>query len=260
MPDDRFSDLDPQRRGERPGAADRLSELDTSDERERAHREQESAAAPRRGGPRYAWIVGVVALILVLVAAVNSLIVGGPGEGFRGPPPGQPLPEFAAPTATSDLTGDANPIQREDASPDDEVPPACSVHGAGVVNVCPPALRPAVVTFVTTGCEDQLDVVERVRGEYPGVRFVGVYSDEDRAEVARLVEARGWDFEIAYDPDRPELFNLYRLGDCPETVLAQADGDVVETISDSIDDDRLRAELEQLTAAGADRAGAPLAQ
>jgi hypothetical protein len=255
VPDDRFGDLDPSeaRRGGRsaeggpdpaggPGqgsAAERLSELDAREPE--PDRPSPEVPPPARPGSRYAWVVGVAALLAVLVATYTTLVQGeGTGEGFRGPEPGEPLPAFAAPAPTSDLEGDANVIQREDVSPDAEVPPACDVHGRGVVRVCA-APFPVVITFVTEGCESQLDVVEAVREDFRAVRFVGVYSNSSLEDVAELVRTRGWGFDIAVDPDRPEIFNLYRAGDCPTTVFAEAGGNVVRTLNGTVPEQELRA-------------------
>lgn len=249
MPDDPFGDLGPGR-GERRdparpgGPADRLSELDERD------LEREAPTTPHRPRSRYTWVVGVAALILIIAAAWNSLFNVGAGEGFRGPEPGSQLPEFAAPAPTSDLEGNANIIQREDAASSD-APPACEVTGPDIVTVCDPQ-EPLVVTFVTTGCEQALDVVETVRGDFPEARFVAVYSGESSEEIAELVASNGWGLDVAVDPDRPEIFNLYRAGDCPTTVLASEGGEVERTILGPLPEEELRAAV---AAIGEDRRG-----
>jgi hypothetical protein len=261
VPEDRFGDLggrprhgaggpggqphEPDERagaGDERSAADRLAELDERAERQERERSAEPAPPPRVGS-RYGWVVGVVALIAIAFAAYNSLVEVGTGEGVRGPEPGRPLPEFAAPTPTSGLEGDANVIQRGEAPTGSETPPACDVSGPGVVTVCGESGEPVVLTFVTTGCEEALDVVEDVRADFPDVRFVGVYSGESPDDVAQLAEQHGWGFEVAVDPDRPEVFSLYRAGDCPTTVLAAADGTVAGTALGPLDADDLSARI-----------------
>lgn len=239
MPDDRFGDI-----GERRSAAERLAELDARPEPGGEGSPSQKAPPPARPGSRYSWVVGVAALVLIIVATYNTLFVGEAGEGFQGLDPGTPAPEFAAPTPGSDLEGDANVIQSREGT-DSGVPPACEVRGAGVVTVCGAPLRPLAVTFVTTGCEEALDVVEDVRGDFPGVRFVAVYSNESPEEIGALARGR-WGFEIAVDPDRPEIFNLYRAGDCPTTVLVEQGGDVRRTLLGPRTEDELRTSLERL--------------
>lgn len=228
MPEDRFGDLEPggRPRGEpKPGP-----EADPGGA---------AAPPPARPAPNFTWIVGVVAVILIVGAAVNSL----PEQGgnFRGPEPGTRLPEFAAPSATSGLEDDSNVIQRGEA--EGQVPPACEVRGPGVVNVCGAPLRPVVVTFVTTGCEGALDLVDEVRRDFPAVRFVGVFSGESLETVAELDRRHGWGFEVAVDPDSPEVFTLYRAGDCPTTVVAEEGGTVAETLLGPLTEERLRSAI-----------------
>jgi hypothetical protein len=261
VPEDRFGDLDSaarRRRGAEEGdpageegrsAAERLAELDERAERERPERPTEPPTPPRIGS-RYGWVVGVVALIAIGAAAYNSLVEVGTGEGFRGPEPGSALPEFAAPAPTSGLEGDANVIQRGDPAAGAEVPPACEVRGRGVVTVCGASGEPVVVAFVTTGCEEALDVVEQVRAEHPEVRFVGVYSGEEPQDVARLVDEHGWGFEVGVDPDRPEVFSLYRAGDCPTTVFADREGDVLATALGPLSAGELTARVRDVLSGG----------
>lgn len=217
MPDDRFEDLSRRR-----GAAERLSELDAPTGRE--HKPQ--PPPPARPGNPYAWVVGVVALVVIAIVVYNLLQVG-VGESNLGPAPGERLPDFAAPAAAADSQGDANIRPATGGNEAEGAVPACEVEGADVVNICELRRRPVVLTFALEGCELALDQVEQVRGDFPRVNFVGVLSES--SEVAGELVAEGrWGFPVALDPDNAVSI-LYRAGDCPTTVLADAGGEVVGT-------------------------------
>jgi hypothetical protein len=229
VPDDRFADLGPERKS----AAERFAELD----------ERSPEPGPKRPpGParqgRYGWVIGVAFIIVVIVAGANSL--RNSGHGYRGVPAGKPLPVFAAPLAVGGPDGkDVNIAPRK----------ACDVHGAGVFNVCvEKARRPIAMTFVANasrGCDEQLDRVESVRREFPGITFVGVVSKRERPDVERLVRRKGWGFPVVVDRDLA-LFNLYGVGDCPTTVFARRGGVANRSVRGKIDLLRLRRELGQI--------------
>ena len=218
MPDDPFRDLSEPR-----GPADRLAELDDAPEERRSS----EAPPPARPGGRYAWVVGVVALLAIIVATYNSLVNVGPGEGVSGPETGEPLPDFAAPSASGRSEGDANIRQADGGTAAEGPVPACDVEGREVVNICELRRRPVVLTFVLEGCESALDQVEEVRDDYPRVAFVGVLGEE-RSAVEDVLAERHWAFPVALDPDNAVL-NLYRVGDCPTTVFAEEGGAVTRT-------------------------------
>lgn len=234
MPDDdRFADLggEPEKR---KSAAERFAELD---ERDPEPKPRQPAGPPRPGG-RYGWVVGVAFVIVVIVAGANAL--RNSGEGYRGVPPGETLPPFAAPLAIGGPDGkDANIAPKK----------ACNVRGPGVFNVCDARRdRPLALTFVanaTQGCEDQLDRVEQVRREFPRVAFVGVVSKRKRADVERLVRENGWNFPVVVDKDLA-LFNLYGIGDCPTTVFARRGGVANRSVRGKLDPVRLRRELNEI--------------
>jgi len=261
VPEDRFGDLGTGAEGEpprseperapgeerapgnaerAPGAAERLSELD-----EEPSQEQRPEPEPARPGGRYTWVVGVAAAIAVIAVSINSL--PNVGRGFRGPGSGGPLPSFAAPSAAGSLDGDANIRQRGEGTPEEGAVPACSVQGPDVVKVCGAPYRHQVVTFVTPGCEDQLDRVESVRAEFPTVAFTGVVSGRSRADVSELAGDHDWGFPVAADPDNA-VFNLYRAGDCPTTTFAYRGGEVKETRLGPLTEADLSAALEELSA------------
>jgi peroxiredoxin len=254
VPEDRFADLGPDRpprdEGRRPAepgeeperrsAAERFAELDERDPEPQPRR----APEPARPGGRYGWVVGIAFLIVIVLGGVNAL--RNSGEGFRGIKAGDTLPDFAAPAAVGGRDDrDVNVQIKEQ----DDVPAACDVHGPGVVNVCDLRReKPVVVTFVanaTRGCEDQLDRVERVRREFPTVAYVGVVSRRKQPEAERLVREHRWGFPIAVDRDA-QLFNIYRIGDCPTTVFAYRGGVSRASLLGELDVARLREESRAL--------------
>jgi hypothetical protein len=231
VPDDRFADLGPERRS----AAERFQELDEHSPEPEPRRPRE----PPRPGGRYGWVVGVAFVIVIAIGLIN--LIPNAGKGYRGVPAGELLPPFAAPLATG--------------GPDDKVvniapDKACDVRGPGVFNICDARARqPLAMTFVANarrGCEDQLDRIEGVRREFPGVGFVGVVSRRDRSEVEALARQRGWDFPMVVDGDAA-LFNLYGIGDCPTTVFARRGGIANASLRGKLDPVRLRAELRKIS-------------
>lgn len=201
----------------------------------------ESRSRGRRG--RYLGIVAVAFAALIVVAAFNSARnMAGDRDLLRGPPPGSRVPDFAAPLATGSLEGDANVKGASGGSDAAGARPACEVRSPEVVNICDLRRRPLVLTFIVTrgaDCAPQLATVERLRREFPGVAFAAVVSGSDRADVAELVRRRRLTMPVAVDPDGA-LVNLYRVGVCPTTVLAEAGGTVRETRIGALGDAGLR--------------------
>ena len=205
--DDRFEDL---------SVGERLAE------RDRTHPEPVRRPEVPRPGNKYAWAVGILALMGLGVLLFAETLPN-QGKGLRGPEPGQRLPAFAAPTAAGTPEGDANVCQKEPCDKNAGPIPACDVHAADIVTVCPTERGPRVMTFVVTrgtDCEPQVDRVERIMGEFPGVRFVTVLSGDTKNEAKNLAKARGWRQPVAVDEDG-SLVNLYGVGVCPITVFAR---------------------------------------
>jgi hypothetical protein len=222
VPEDRFGDLggaSPEPGGTRAG--DKFAELDRTD--------PEPGPPPRPARPRgrYTWVVGVAAVIAIAVASINSLQHVGGGKG--GPPPGRPLPRFAAAAVPGPIDGRANLNQ----SPSDPAPgdhAACSVTLAHLVRNCPPFTQATVITFIVPvkSCEGYLDRIQRISGEFPRVRFVGVISGAKQPKAAALVRDHGWRFPVALDPDGG-LLTLYRVSLCATSVFARPGGTVRST-------------------------------
>ena len=123
-PKDRFGDLGP---GDGRSAAERLAELDET----RPETELQKPPEPARPSGRYAWVVGVAAIILIVIVGAKTLPHA--GKGLKGLPPGSHLPVFAAAEATGPLDGSPN-VKRSAADKSvGNKTPACSVRGPGMV-------------------------------------------------------------------------------------------------------------------------------
>jgi AhpC/TSA family len=228
VPEDRFADLGGDR--EKRSAAERFEELDA-----RSPEPQPKPPAPPRRG-RYTWVVGVAFVLAVIVGGAN--LIGNEGAGYRGVPAGERLAPFAAPLATSNHDNDVN-IQRRTSG---GVPGACDVRLRGVVNLCDLRRKPLVITFVANGgadCGTQLDRVERVRGSFPGVTFLGVISRKSLDDARKMVRENGWRLPVALDRDG-QLLNLYGIGDCPTTVFAKKGGVSAGSLRPALSEARLR--------------------
>jgi hypothetical protein len=186
-------------------------------------------------------VVGVAALIAIVVVSLNSL--PNTGRGIRGPEPGSPLPAFAAPAATSAVEADANICQEAPCAEGEGERPACEVAEQDAINICDLRDAATVVTFVTPDCPNasvgvQLDRVEAVSREFPGVNFVGVIFGASAEESARLARAGDWGFPVAADRDAA-VFSLYRVAECPSTVFAEPGGRVRETSLGALTEEEL---------------------
>jgi hypothetical protein len=253
MPEDRFDDLGS---GERRSAAERFEEED------RLHPEPDMAPkrpeVPRAHN-KYAWVVGIVMVMGIGVLLMTTALPN-TGAGLRGPAKGEVVPDFAAALATGDVSCDddedscaANVCQSADeCSEQSGSQPACQLRSESIFNVCEARERPMVLTFLVTegaDCEPQVDRVERMRSEFPGVSFAAVVSGEGRGEVERIARRRGWGMPVAVDPDGA-LQNLYGLGVCPSTVFAYEGGKVRTTELGNLTEDQLRAQVRRIVRSG----------
>jgi AhpC/TSA family len=213
VPEDRFADLGPAGDDKR-SAAEKFEELDRSDP------EPGPKPEPPRPSGRYMWVVGIVAVIVLVLAGISTLPKE--GAGFRGVPQGHSLAPFAAPLVSSRFDKPAS-IQRR---PGGGHPAACQIRGPGIVNLCDLRSRPLVMTFIANGgagCDQQLDRVERLRARFPQVTFLGVITLKPLSEAKSLAARHGWRLPIALDNDG-RLLNLYGVGDCPTTIFVRRGG------------------------------------
>jgi hypothetical protein len=175
---------------------------------------------------RYSIIVGLLFLILVGLATLNTLNGDGgePTLGLDRLPDRWALPAFAVPAAAGPLEGDANVAQDDCEAaavpcPEDAVrDPACEIPTAGAIRVCDLFDRPLVISFWFTkggDCEAQQDVVDSVYRRYRGaVNFLSLDESDDRETVRELIRRRGWKMPVGYDRDGA-VAGLYGVGGCP---------------------------------------------
>jgi hypothetical protein len=243
--DDRFGDLgEPQR----PTAAERFEHED------RVNPEPDDPARRRpevpRPGNKYAWAVGIVALMVIAVVFF-TVNLPNKGAGVRGPQPGERLPAFAAPLATSNVDDDfdANVFpSSKDAKSAGKRLSACEVRTESVLNSCVLRERPAVLTMIATegtDCEPQVDRVERIREEFPQVNFAVLMSGQKRSEAGQIVRRRGWGMPVGVDRDGA-VTNLYGVGVCPTTVFSDGSGTVRRTDLGNLTEAQLRAHIRGL--------------
>jgi hypothetical protein len=231
VPEDRFGDLgeerprpEPEEPSPKPAgtrAGDQLADLDRADQAEAARRAQQRRREPGRS---YMWVVGVAGVIAIVVVAINSL--PNAGRGSSGPVPGRPIPKVAAPSAAGTLKGDPNVKQSKDDSGAPNDTPACDVRVPGALRSCDYTSKPLVITFIVPGvkdCEGFMDRLERLKGRYPGVNFLGVVSGAKEDRVRSLVADHHWTFPIAIDRNLA-LFNTYRVSLCATSVFAYRGG------------------------------------
>ena len=201
---------------------------------------------PRRS--TVSWIVGVAVVFAIAYITLNTLRTDAPGS--RGLDPGDRLPPFAAPLALSKLDGDANLATKPDQGGQGKRP-ACQVRGADILNSCQLAERgPVVLAFVATrsqACDRQIDVLDRIRADYPGISFAAVAIRGDRGDLQDVIRRRGWKLPVAWDRDGG-VANAYAVAVCPTVTFAYEGGRVEGTSLSLIDGPALRARLDRLEA------------
>ncbi len=192
------------------------------------------------------WIVGVAVVIAIGYITLNTIRTDAPGS--RGLDPGDPLPPFAAPLALSSLDGDAN-LATEPNQGGQGDRPACEVRGPDILNSCQLAEKgPVVVAFVAARseqCDRQVDILERVRADYPDVSFAAVAIRGNRDELRRTIRRRGWGLPVAWDRDGG-VANAYAVAICPTITFAYEGGKVEGTSLTLIEGVALRSRLEKL--------------
>jgi hypothetical protein len=210
------------------------------------------AAPPPRpaagGGTRYLWVVGAAAIALVLLLLLTT-IRHGTERGARGVPAGAIMPPFAVPTALGPIDADAN-IARHAGEGQAGERAACTVRGPDVLNGC--ALHesgPVVLAFFairSRECVAQLDAMQEVSGQLPGVRLAAIAIRGDRDDLRALVRRHGWRFPVGYDRDGA-LSNAYHVQVCPQLTFARRGGRVAETTFGTLAPAALVAKARRLT-------------
>ena len=102
---------------------------------------------------------------------------------------------------------------------------ACEVRGPDVLNVCELAERgPVVLAFFAEPaerCDDEIDVLDRIRERHPRVQFAAVAIRGDRDDLRRRVRERGWTLPVGHDRDGA-VANMYAVAVCPTITLPPA--------------------------------------
>jgi len=209
-----------------------------------APRPPEPQPPPRRS--TVTWIVGVAVVLAIAYITLNTLRTDAPGS--RGVDPGDPLPPFAAPLALSSLDGDANLATKAKQGGQGNRP-ACQVRGSEILNSCQLAEKgPVVIAFVAARsetCDRQIDVLDRVRADYPEIAFAAVAIRGDRDDLRRTIRRRGWSLPVAWDRDGG-VANAYAVAICPTVTFAYEGGEVEGTALSLIEGAALRGRLEKL--------------
>lgn len=195
------------------------------------------AEGSKRAGPsrRYATLVGVAFVVLIVIATLNTIRTENGGSlGVSKGDRGMPLPEFAVPNAvTGPLDKDANIFQDDCSTSENPCPsgasrtPACEIPRKGAIRVCDLFDRPLVLSFWFTreaDCLPTQDLINRAAARYRGrVNFLSIDVRDDPASVRSIVAERGWTIPVGYDRDGA-VSDLYRVGGCPTVAFAYPGG------------------------------------
>ena len=172
---------------------------------------------------RYGRYVALLALLILVLITINTIVTK--PNGAKGVPPGQALPPFAVPLATSNLAGDADVATSADQGGLGRVP-ACQLRGPRILNVCQLYERAplVLVLFVNSGsCPRVLGDVEELLPAFRSVHFAAVALGGDHGGVSRLVRSRGLTFPVGIDPDGA-LLPRYKVASCPQITFVYPGG------------------------------------
>jgi len=186
---------------------------------------------------RYAWLLGIAAILAVAVVTINAGRPAGPGA--VGLPAGAQLPPFAVVLATSDVVCDSSDdpcdanVARKPAQGEAGSRPACEVRGPTVLNLCELTERgPLVLGLLATrdaGCVGALDRLEALPRRHRGLQVAAVSIRGGLEELRQVVRARRWSFPVGWDRDGV-LASLYGVVTCPYVAVARWRGRVQATL------------------------------
>ena len=167
--------------------------------------------------------MAIVGLALLVFITLNTVLTA--PRGADGIAAGERVPPFALPLATGNVQGDANiATHANDGSAGRR--PACSVRGAGLMNICQLYEHGPVVLalFVDSGsCPGVLDDLQALASSFPGVSMAAVAIKGERAAVRHLVSSHGLRFPVGLDRDGV-LAQLYKVSSCPQVTLVYPGG------------------------------------
>ena len=205
-----------------------------------------------RGAPKssqttrqYSRLVGVALLVFVVFIAVK--IIDNGKAGGTGLSRGTHAPKFAAPSAIGSLDGDANIFQDTRQAGKDNVP-ACEVTVKESIRICDYFDRPLVLVawFRRCGnCEQQLDIVDRVRRRFPKVAFVGLDIADSLENAHKTVTRHRWGFPIALDRDGA-VSALYNVGVGPTSFFICPKGVVLHSALGELNEKLLTGDVRSL--------------
>jgi hypothetical protein len=191
-------------------------------------------------GHRYAWLLGIVAIVVVAALSIHSARPDAPRAA--GLPAGAVLPPFAVVRATSGIVcdDDDDPCDANVAASGARAGgragrrPACEVRGPTVLNVCELTERGPLVLGLAAArgasCLDPLQerltpLARRHRGLQVALVAIGGGLEELRASA----RSRGWSFPVGWDRDGI-LAGLYGVAACPYVTVARWRGRVQGTL------------------------------
>jgi len=214
-------------------------------------------------GHRYAWLLGIVAILAV--AALTIRAAGPDAPRASGVRAGEVLPPFAVVRAASGVVCD-DEDDPCDANIADSTSgarvrgagrrPACEVRGPTVLNVCELAERgPLVLGFAASrgaSCLDAFDRLTSLARRHPGLQVALVAIGGGLEELRASVRVRSWGFSVGWDRDGI-LAGVYGVAACPYVTVARWRGRVQGTLVGARED--FDAELEQLAGAAVAQSG-----
>lgn len=191
---------------------------------------------------RYAWLVGIAAVLVAGFLVIGSSRPAGPGAS--GLPPGSQAPPFAVVLATSDVDCDSDEdpcdanVAASGARDQGEAGsrPACEVRGPTVLNLCELTERGPLVLGLTVtrdaGCAASFDGLASLARRQPGLQVAVVSIRGELDDVRDVVRDRRWAFPVGWDRDGA-LASLYGVATCPYVVALRWRGRVQATLTGS---------------------------
>ena len=188
-------------------------------------------------GHRYAWLLGIAAILVVAGLSIRAAQPDAPRAG--GVAAGERLPPFAVVLATSDVVCesdddpcDAN-VARRAGQPEAGRRPACEVRGPTILNVCELSERGPLVLGLaasrSTSCLAAGDRLEALARRHRGLRVALVAIGGDLETLRGSVRERGWSFPVGWDRDGI-LAGVYGVVACPYLTVVRWRGRVQGTL------------------------------